>query len=226
VTRALAPVLLALCCAGLAACGGGSGGQTTETSSFRGSDPAAWRVSVHPLGRGAFQAANVTFGPQGLALALPAGTLDGGEVQATELRGDGTYGARMRTSSAPGSLSAFFLYLHDHATDSSDELDFEIPAGEPHRAILTVWRAGTRTPADQRTVSLDFDPAAALHEYTFLREGGEVRFEIDGREVFRSAKAPTADLRPIFNAWYPTWLEPSVPTAAGEMVVDRFQFTG
>jgi beta-glucanase (GH16 family) len=227
VTRLLIRALvLAGCCGGLAACGGGGSSATTETSTFRRPDPAAWRVSVHPLGRGAFQAANVRFGPGGLSLLLPPGTFDGGEVQATELRGDGRYTTRMRASAAPGSLSAFFLYLHDDATDSSDELDFEIPAGQPHRAILTVWRAGTKTPIEQRTVALDFDPSAALHDYAFVRDGGEVRFEIDGREVFRSSKAPTAALRPIFNAWYPTWLEPSVPTAAGEMVVDRYAFTG
>jgi len=228
VTRVLAARLLALaaCCAGLAACGGGADGPAAETSDFRAPEPGAWRVSVHPLGRGRFQAANVGFGPSGLVLRLPAGTLDGGELQARELRGDGTFRARLRASGAPGSLSAFFLYLHDRATDSSDELDFEIPAGAPHRAIVTVWRIGTKTPADQRTVPLAFDPAAALHDYAFVREGGDVRFEIDGREVFRSAKAPTARLRPIFNAWYPTWLEPAVPPAAGEMVVDRYAFTG
>jgi beta-glucanase (GH16 family) len=183
---------------------------------------------VHPLGRGRFEARNVRFGPDGLTLTMPQGSLDGGELQSRSLLGSGTYRARLRASAAQGSISAFFLYLHDTGTDTSDELDFEIPAvpvGEHNRVIVTVWRIGSSTPVAQRIVPLGFDPAAALHDYEMERDGGAVVFRVDGREVFRSDRAPTQPLRPIFNAWYPTWQDPTVPPAPGQMTVDRFAFT-
>jgi beta-glucanase (GH16 family) len=206
----------------------GCGSPKAEVSTFRSPDPAQWRVTEHQLGRGSFLKSNVAFTPQGLTLDMPQGTLNGGELQATSLRGDGTYTARVKASSAQGSISAFFLYVQDVPTDTSDELDFEIPAvpvGQDNRVIVTVWRIGDKTPKAQKTVPLDFDPAAALHEYTFVRDGGDVVFKVDGDEVFRSDQAPTQALRPIFNAWYPTWQDPTVPPAAGTMTVDRYSFT-
>jgi hypothetical protein len=214
-------ILLVLCTLGLVACGGADRPQSATTA-FGRADAADWTISTHPLGRGRFAARNVSFGPQGLRLVLPRGSLDGGEVQSRTLVGSGTAAARMRTASAQGSISAFFLYVHDAATDSSDELDFEVPAGAPFRVIVTVWRIGRKTPVDQRTVPLDFDPAAGLHDYAMHRDGSTVTFTVDGTEVFRSARAPTQDLRPIFNLWYPTWQDPTVPPAPGEMTVARF----
>jgi hypothetical protein len=85
-------------------------------------------------------------------------------------------------------------------------------------------RIAAKTPVDQRTVPLGFDPAAALRDYELERDGGDVVFRVDGGAVFRSSRAPTADLRPIFNAWYPTWQDPTVPPAPGEVTVDRFTF--
>jgi beta-glucanase (GH16 family) len=183
-------------------------------------------VTSHPLGRGAFLPANVGFGPAGLTLRMPQGTLNGGELQGRQARGAGTSTARMRTSSSPGSISAFFLYRQDLATDSSDELDFEIPGGPPHRAILTVWQRGRHVPTAQRTVSLDFDPSAAEHEYRFVRDGAKVTFVIDGRTRFAYAHAPSVALPPVFNAWYPTWQDPTQPPAGGVMRVSRYTFTG
>jgi hypothetical protein len=63
-------------------------------------------------------------------------------------------------AAAPGALSAFFLYLHDFETDSSDEIDIELPAGEPHRAILTVWRrsAGPSPGGVMRVSRYEFGP--------------------------------------------------------------------
>jgi hypothetical protein len=160
-------------------------------------------VTDHPLGRGELQAANVRFGREGLVLSLPQGTTNGGELQARRFAGDGQFTARLRSATSPGSISAFFLYRHDFATDSSDELDFEIPGGMPHRVIVTVWRRGKKVPVAQRTVPLGFDPAAGLHDYAFKRDGTKAMFQVDGNEVFtsqpprpRSSRSSTRGTRP------------------------------
>lgn len=206
----------------LAACGGSS--PAPQVSTFHTPTPKTWRVTSHPLGRGAFVPANVSFGPAGLSLRLPAGTLDGGEVQSVGRTGDGTYTARLRAAAGPGSISAFFLYQHDYATDSSDELDFEIPVATPPQVILTVWRRGIKVPVAQRKAPLSFDPAAGLHDYAFVRKGSHVSFTVDGATLFQSDKAPDNDLHTIFNAWYPTWQTPSTPPQEGTMNVARFTF--
>jgi beta-glucanase (GH16 family) len=205
--------------------GCGSSSPPAQVSRFRAPEPARWVVTDHPLGRGELQAANVRFGRERLVLSLPQGTTNGGELQARRFAGDGEFTARLRSATSPGSISAFFLYRHDFATDSSDELDFEIPGGMPHRVIVTVWQRGKKVPVAQRTVPLGFDPAAGLHDYAFKRDGTKATFQVDGNEIFRSQQAPTATLKPIFNAWYPTWQDPTVPPAGGQMVVDRYAFT-
>lgn len=225
--RVALAILVTTLAGALIACGSDTPPKT-EVETFRRADPQAWRVSVHALGRGRFEARNVHFGPTGLTLDMPQGQLNGGELQSRTLQGDGTFTARIKASGAQGSISAFFLYVYDPATDTSDELDFEIlavPVGQHPRLLVTVWRIGSKTPVDQRSVALDFDPATALHDYEIERDGGTAVFRIDGRQVFRSTKAPTQPLRPIFNAWYPTWQDPTVPPAAGRMTVDRFMFS-
>ena len=198
----------------------------TQASTFRAPEPARWTVTAHPLGRGTFERANVRFGRDGLTLTLPQGTTNGGELQANSLDGPGTASVRMRSATSPGSISAFFLYRHDFKTDSSDELDFEIPGGQPNRVILTVWRRGIKTPVAQKTVPLPFNPSAGFHDYALQRTSkGAVTFLIDGREMFASSKAPTSDMKSILNAWYPTWQDPTVPPAGGQAVVQRYAFT-
>ena len=196
-----------------------------EVSTFRVADPARWRATAHPLGRGRFEPANVAYGPGGASLRLPPGRTDGGELEATSPRGDGIFGARLRASDAPGSLSAFFLYRHDDASDTSDELDIEIPAGEPYRVMVTIWNRGIPTPADHNVVELGFDPSASLHDYVIERRPRRVRFFVDGRCVMSSVRAPGGLLTPMFNAWYPQWLEPAAPPEGGELQVGRFAFT-
>ena len=207
----------------LAGCGGSEEGEP-EVATFAQPDPERWVVGDHPLGRGELRPENVAFGPGGLALTLPEGTTDGGELRGAEWRGSGTFTARMRTATSPGSISAFFLYRHDFDTDSSDELDFEIPGGEPHRALVTVWRRGVKEPAAQTEVPLGFDPAAAMHDYEIRRDGAAVEFLVDGESVFTYDDAPSATLRPYFNAWYPEWQDPTVPPAGGEMAVERYEY--
>lgn len=188
-------------------------------------DRAGWEPGDHPLGRGHLRPANAVFGPAGLTLVLPFGTLDGGEIRHRQPRGEGSFRARLQASSALGSLSAFFLYLHDFDTDSSDELDVELPAGEPHRALLTVWRRGGHEPADQRIVELDFDPAGGLHDYEIERRpGGLVRFAIDGEPAFTAHAGPAGALHPMFNAWYPDWLPGGGPSPGGFMRVALYEF--
>jgi hypothetical protein len=187
-------------------------------------DPEQWEIGDHPLGRSALRPHNVAFGPAGVTLALPAGTTDGAEIRGVEYRGDGTFTARLRSAGAPGSISAFFLYRHDPQTDTSDELDFEIPGGEPHRLLVTVWKLGIKEPVAQAEIPLEFDPAAEMHDYEFRRAGAEARFLVDGDEVFLCGDAPGATLQPYFNVWYPKWLEPASPPIGGELEVERFDF--
>jgi licheninase len=196
-----------------------------EVATFPAPDRTRWEPGDHPLGRGRLRPANVGYGPGGLALALPAGTLDGGELRGRRPRGEGRFRARLRATSVPGALNAFFLYLHDFDTDSSDELDVEVPAGEPHRALLTVWRRGGHEPVDQSIVALPFDPAAAEHTYEIARgPGARVRFAIDEVTAFTSTVGPVAELHPMFNAWHPDWLPRSGPSPGGFMRVSRYEF--
>lgn len=166
-------------------------------------DRTRWAPQAHPLGRGAFTAANVVHDGAALRLVHPAGTVDGGEVASVNTFRYGSYEARLRTPALPGSISAFFLYQGGRR---SDEIDIELLNDGSRRIWFTVWQAGTQKYHVEQV--LEFDPAADFHDYRIEWAAGRVRFFVDGtlrQEFAHKRSIPSHDMYLMANTWWPTW---------------------
>lgn len=174
---------------------------------FESLEKSRWNVSSKELGRGRLEPENVTVEDGSLRLKLPAGTLDGGEIESRELYQYGTYRARIRVANAPSSITGFFLYREP---DLQNELDVEIFNDSSGRILFTSYSGGRETNTVEK--ELPFDPTAKFHEYRFdfYPEGAE--FYVDGELLHRfDGGLPEDPMKLYLNAWFPKWLSGEEP---------------
>ncbi len=69
-------------------------------------DPDRWKATTRDLGRGVLAPENAAIEDRQLRLALPAGTLNGSEIESADLHGLGFYAARIKVPNAPSSIPA------------------------------------------------------------------------------------------------------------------------
>jgi licheninase len=183
------------------------------TDPFTTLDQQRWTIGDHALGRGRFDPANVFVTDGALALSLPAGTLDGGEVRTAATWGAGTFRARIKAGAAPSSLTGFFLYA---PPDYESEVDIEI-VGDT--VLLSTYAGGAQTHTETRP--LGFDPTAAFHDYEIELTRHSVTFRVDGRAL-RTWKngIPKAPMALYMNTWFPTWLGGVTSAATVATLVD------
>jgi beta-glucanase (GH16 family) len=154
-----------------------------------------------------------------LRIRLPAGTLEGGEIESVEYYGYGSYAARIKAARAPSSITGFFLYA---APDFHAEIDVEIFNDESGRILFTAYADGEQTNTVEK--KLPFDATAAFHEYRIDLYPTRAEFSVDGRLVhtFREG-LPGGSMKLMVNAWYPDWLPGERPETDGYTDVDWIQ---
>jgi len=179
-----------------------------------------WSKEEHALGRGSFRAVNVREAVGTVSLVLPAGTYDGGEMRSVDRFGYGTYAVRMQTPSAPGSLTAFFLYEGRYR---SDEIDIEIYNDGTWYVLLTTWVRGRRT--NHVMLRLPLDPGD-VHEYVIDWTSSRVRF-YQGVHMLAefTSGVPRSAMHLMASAWWPTWLAGPRPASDAAAVIDQIDAT-
>ena len=181
-------------------------------------DSNAWIPGDHPLGRGWLDPANVSHESTRLVLALPAGSYDGAEIRSASRVRFRNVEVRLRSPSAPGSISAFFLY--EFAPRRNDEIDIEILNDESPEILFTTWVAGKQTNHVRR--ALLFDPAAEFHDYRIEWSRERVRFLVDGELMQEwTTGVPRDAMYVMSNAWWPTWLSGPKPDTPRLHEIDR-----
>ncbi|MBE2320971.1 glycoside hydrolase family 16 protein [Solirubrobacter sp. CPCC 204708] len=183
-------------------------------------DTTRWAVGQHQLGRSALTAPNVSVAGGALALTLPDGTTDGGEIRSQQQYSSGTARARVQVANAPSSITGFFLYA---APDYAAEIDIEIFNDPSGRVMFSTYAGGRQTHTETRT--LGFDPTAAAHDYTIRWGNGRVRFLVDGVLLRTwSAGVPKAPMHLFANAWFPAWLDGLAPVTPQATLVDEIEY--
>ena len=184
-------------------------------------DVHQWFKSSRPFGWGAVDPANVGVSGGMLAIRLPGGTLNGGEVRSLSLTRYGSYRARMKVANAPSSLTAFFLYKKP---DFAQELDIEIFNDPSGRVWFSTYSNGSQTTVEKQ---LGFDPTAGFHEYAIEYDPGSVRFLVDGAELQRFTSGVTRSSMYLHvNAWFPSWLQGTRPANDAVTSVDWVEYVG
>jgi endo-1,3-1,4-beta-glycanase ExoK len=211
---AIASLILGVSVAGAAR----SGDLRDEFTTF---DVHQWLKSSRPFGWGAVDPANVGVSGGMLAIRLPGGTLNGGEVRSLSLARYGSYRARMKLANAPSSLTAFFLYKKPDFAQELDIENFNDPSG---RALLSTYSNGSQTTVEKQ---LGFDPTATFHEYAIEYDPGSVRFLVDGAELQRFTSGVTRSSMYLHvNAWFPSWLQGTRPANDQTTYVDWVEYVG
>ena len=184
-------------------------------------DGAAWIAESHGLGKGWLDASNVSQGPIGLLLTLPAGAYDGAEIISAERHAYRHVEARIRTPDAPGSISALFFY--EGVRKRNDEIDIEIFNDGSQTVMFTTWVQGKQTNHVQTT--LPFDPTAAYHDYRIEWDPGRVAFFVDGvpMQTFTTG-VPQDPMYIMSNAWWPVWMSGPMPDAPVSLGIDRIVY--
>ncbi len=183
-------------------------------------DASRWVVIARAAGKGTLEPANVSVADDHLAVELPAGTLDGGEVRSRGLYRWGSYRVRMKVANAPSSLTAFFLY---RPPDYQREVDIELWNDSSRRVMFSTYADGAQT--NTRTMLLPFDATAGFHEYAIEYRPGSVRFLVDGMLLQGWSRGVTRSPMHVFvTAWFPSWLEGQQPDTDRFTYVDWLEF--
>ena len=178
-------------------------------------DPSRWITSVHQLGRSLLGAENVRVGGGRLEIRLPAGRLDGGEIESIDYYRFGRYTARIRAAHAPSSITGFVLY---RAPDFHSEIDIEIYNDPRGRVDFVVYGSGRKRISRER---LGFDPTKAFHRYTIVNRPERVNFLVDGRRLHTVRRGlPPASMKLLVNSWFPEWLAGRAPVSDRATLVD------
>lgn len=186
---------------------------------FASLDAERWSATDKKLGRGLLKAENVAVEDGRLRIKLPAGKLEGGEIESVDSYGYGSYSASIKAARAPSSITGFFLYA---PPDFHAEIDVEIFNDESGRILFTTYADGEQTNTVEK--KLPFDATAAFHEYRIDLYPTRAEFSVDGRPLHTFEDGlPEDSMKLLVNAWYPEWLPGEKPESDGYTYVDWIQ---
>lgn len=168
---------------------------------------ARWDIDTEWMAT-SYRVDNVRFGADGLTLHAVRAKTDiadytSGEFQRSGFYGYGRYEVVMKTSDAPGIISAFFSYAGEDMGDPHDEIDFELLGRSTRQAHLNFFSNGVTSPAD---VDLWFDTSADDHLYAYEWSPTAIVWYVDGVEVRRvvasaDVRIPTTTGRMMASVW-------------------------
>ena len=183
---------------------------------FASLEAGRWQPTEKTLGRGRLEAENVAVDDGKLRIGLPAGTLEGGEVESTETYSYGSYAASIKAAKAPSSITGFFLYA---PPDFHTEIDVEIFNDPSGRVLFTTYANGEQTNTVEKR--LPFDATAGFHEYRIDLYPTRAEFSVDGRLLHTFDEGlPGDSMQLMVNTWYPDWLPGKEPEKDGHVQVD------
>ena len=172
-------------------------------------------------------------------MTVTANKLEGAEI-ITFRKTDyyyGLYEARMKLSSVPGVVDAFFWQSYPNDGQTVQEIDIEFltkeftsNSGSFHAVVHPRGDLGYFDPRHQQIPQLDFNPAADFHVYGFHWTYEELNYYVDGELVAsfkRSEGSPVPDRpgRIFLNCWTgsPNW-GGGPPTEDATMVIDWVKY--
>ena len=184
-------------------------------------DTTRWGAESHYLGKGWLDAGNVSQGPIGLLLTLPAGAYDGAEIISAQRHLYRAIEARMKTPTAPGSISALFFY--EGVRKRNDEIDIEVFNDGSRTVMFTTWVQWKQT--NHVRMTLPFDPSAGFHDYRIEWESDRVGFRVDGALMAEfTSGVPRDDMYIMSNAWWPTWMSGPTLAVPASLEIDRIVY--
>ncbi len=158
----------------------------------------------------AWRSDGAVFADDHLALRLAPvtdGTTDkdflGAEVQSPGFHSFGRYEVVMRPARAHGVISSFFTYTGPHFDAPHDEIDIEFLGKDTTRMWVLAFSDGKKLQGE--FLELGFDAADAPHLYAFEWTPDDIKWFVDGTEVFQvQSQTPPVPHNPgkiYMNIW-------------------------
>ena len=114
--------------------------------------------------------------------------------------GFGSYSVRMKASSEPGVISAFFL-----SSGGAGEIDIQLGYfGDHSHGMLRCNYSTGGSAGTPQIIELGFDPTAAFHTYTLNWTASTIVWMVDGNQVaaaFGTTPIPTIPGQIFLNCW-------------------------
>lgn len=187
---------------------------------FHAIDDNIWYSREGQLGRSHLSQARVNTSENRLKIMIPEGSVDGGEVQTTDLVHYGSYEIRMKVPNAPSSITGFFLYK---APDFHHEIDIEIYNQRDATALFTSYYSGSAYHEDQ--TPLAFDPTEDFYNYRIDYYPNSVSFFINDQLMQTWTEGfSTEPMYLMVNTWFPSWLDGLPPTDDQWLEVDWIRY--
>lgn len=193
---------------------------SSRKEDFASLEESRWTKPAKEIGRSRLHPSNVFVEDGQLHIKIPAGTLDGGEIESKDLYESGFYMARMKVPDAPFCITAFFLY---EPPDYESEIDIEIYNDSSPKIMFTTYADGSQSHTE--TMKLPFDPAKDFHDYAFFYSLGSVTFYVDGEPMKTyEGDLPDKPMKLHLNVWFPTWLAGKKPTSDSFASIDWIEY--
>ncbi|MEI6574579.1 MAG: glycoside hydrolase family 16 protein [Bacteroidota bacterium] len=190
---------------------------------FNSFDTSLWNKPNHATpgspSNGWFFPGNVSVGNGALGMRIPANTKDGAELSSLipyDLK-NGSFSARIKCPSLPGTLTTLFSY---QGVDYGDEIDIEIWNDGSRRVDFTLWKYEisqiNHDPVYTIHFFLTFDPSSSYHEYRVDFDQNKISCVVDGlvKDTMTSQSVfPTHPMYLMANTWWPSWMNGKVDSA-------------
>ncbi len=121
----------------------------------------------------------------------------GAEWRSKKMFHYGRFEAEIKTSSALGCITAFFLYRPK--AEKNTEIDVEFSGKYPHVLTINNW---VDHRSHDKDLELGFDSSKDFHRYVINWLPNKISWEVDGVTVYETKKAiPQKPMQVIFNLW-------------------------
>lgn len=179
-----------------------------------------WYSREGQLGRSKLSQERVNVSDGKLKIIIPKGSVDGGELQTTDLVHYGSYEIRMKVPDAPSSITGFFLYK---APDFHHEIDIEIYNQQDSTALFTSYYSGDAY--HENKTLLTFDPTKDFYHYRIDYYPSSVSFFINNQLMQTWTEGfSTEPMYLMINTWFPSWLEGLAPSDDQVLEVDWIKY--
>lgn len=183
-------------------------------------DKKSWFSRNGTLGRTQLRNENVFIIDGHLTIKVPAGTLEGGELQTVRLVHYGSYEISMKLPDVPSSITGFFLYK---APDFYHEIDIEVFNQPDSEVLFTTYSDGLTQNEDRQP--LPFDPTADFHHYRIDYFPDRTAFYIDDQLMREWTDGFTHDpMQLMVNTWFPSWLDGTVPKEDQSLKIEWIRY--
>jgi endo-1,3-1,4-beta-glycanase ExoK len=146
-------------------------------------------------------------------------------MRSTDFKKYGYFGARMKPSNAPGTVSSLFTYTGSSDGNAHNEIDIEFLGKDTSKVQFNIYCNSDEANKRAYLYSLGFDASKEYHDYGFYWGEDRITWYVDGIAVYSNSDSklglPATAQRVFLNhwnvasslySWAGTWSDANLPS--------------